>query len=77
MLDRLDVIEFGEYFGSHSTVNQWARRPAPPALLTWIGPLSSTITTGLVLEARLGSRRAMKSALRLVGEVVTVSFRPT
>jgi hypothetical protein len=32
---------------------------------------------GLGFEARLGSRRAMKSALRLVGEVVTVSLRPT
>ena len=35
--------------GNHSTVSQWARsaNAAWLALLTWIGPLSRTRTTGL------------------------------
>jgi hypothetical protein len=40
----------GVYFGNHSTMSQCARaaRAARESLLTWIGPLSSTNTTGLV-----------------------------
>ena len=47
--DRLDFIEFGAYFGSHSRVSQCARaaRAASDRLLVWIGPLSSTSTIGL------------------------------
>ena len=39
----------GAYFGNHSTVSQCARaaRAASERLLVWIGPLSSTSTTGL------------------------------
>ena len=45
-----DVVEFGGYFGSHSTVSQCRRASSAArlALLVWIGPLSRTITTGLV-----------------------------
>src|SRR6185436_13542733 len=46
----------GAYFGSHSTVSQWARaaRAARLALLVWIGPLSRTSTTGLSITPSLG-----------------------
>ena len=39
----------GAYLGSHSTVSQWARAAsaASASLLVWIGPLSSTSTTGV------------------------------
>ena len=45
----LDVVQFGAYLGSHSTVSQCARAAsaARESLLVWIGPLSSTKTTGL------------------------------
>jgi hypothetical protein len=46
----------GAYFGSHSTVSQWARsaRAARVALLVWIGPLSSTRITGRIAWPGLG-----------------------
>ena len=58
-LDRLDFIEFGVYFGSHSTVSQCARaaRTASEHLLVWIGPLSSTNTTGLACRPGCGPKR--------------------
>src|SRR3954468_19386701 len=45
-----DVLSSGAYLGSHSTVSQCRRasRAARLTLLVWIGPLSSTSTTGLV-----------------------------
>ena len=54
--DRLDVIEFGRVFGSHSTVSQCARAAsaASERLLGWIGPLSSTSTTGLACRPVCG-----------------------
>src|SRR5580700_4846417 len=82
--DRLDFIEFGAYFGSRSRVSQCARaaRAASERLLEWIGPLSSTSTTGLVCRPGCGPKRrsscsrcAMKSLLRLVGLVWTMSWR--
>jgi len=41
----------GAYFGSHSTVSQCAlaANAARLALLVWIGPLSSTSTTDLLI----------------------------
>src|SRR5580704_2067095 len=72
--DRLDFIEFGAYFGSRSRVSQCARaaRAASERLLEWIGPLSSTSTTGLVCRPGCGPKRrsscsrcAMKSQLAL------------
>jgi hypothetical protein len=74
--DRLDFIEFRGVFGSRSTVSQCARaaRAAIERLLVWIGPLSSTSTTGLACRPGCGPKRrsscsrcAMKSMLRLVG----------
>src|SRR3954452_19692203 len=65
----------GAYFGSHSTLSQWARwaRAARDIWLVWIGPLSRTSTIGVIAAPSLGperrstsSRRAMKSELRLV-----------
>ncbi len=49
MPDDFDIVEFGGVLGSHSTVSQWARAASAvsESLLTWIGPLSSTRTTGL------------------------------
>ena len=43
----------GASLGSHSTVSQWARAAgaARESLLTWIGPLSRTSTTGLAGRA--------------------------
>src|SRR5271166_750425 len=79
-------LSSGAYFGSHSTVSQWARaaRAASERLLVWIGPLSSTSTTGLVGRPGCGPKRrsscsrwAMKSLLRLVGLVWTMSWRVT
>ena len=84
--DRLDFIEFGGVFGSHSTVSQCARaaRAASERLLVWIGPLSSTSTTGLACRAGCGPKRrsscsrcAMKSLVRLVRLVWTMSWRVT
>ena len=48
--DNLDVVEFGCVFGSHSTVSQCLRASMAlrVSLLTWIGPLSSTSTTGFI-----------------------------
>jgi hypothetical protein len=77
-------LSSGAYLGSHSTVSQWARaaKAAMAALLTWIGPLSSTMTTGLIGSPGRGPQRpssrsnsAMKSALRLVLLVCTTSRR--
>lgn len=52
-------VSWGAYFGSHSTVSQCARAAsaARVALLVWIGPLSSTITTGLPGSPGLGPYR--------------------
>ena len=49
--DHLDVLSSGAYLGSHSMVSQWARAPsaASESLLVWIGPLSSTSITGLLV----------------------------
>ena len=60
--DNLDVVEFGRVLGSHSTVSQWARaaRAAVVALLTWIGPLSSTMTTGFIRMPGLGPIQAIE-----------------
>src|SRR5215208_5204538 len=48
----------GAYFGSHSTVSQWARSASAArlALLVWIGPLSRTRTRtrGLDRNSELG-----------------------
>jgi hypothetical protein len=46
----------GAYLGNHSTVSQWARSASAArlALLTWMGPLSRTRTTGLVGAPGLG-----------------------
>ena len=43
------VLSSGAYVGSHSTLSQWSRAASAAwvALLVWIGPLSSTMTTGL------------------------------
>jgi hypothetical protein len=44
----LDVVELGSVFGSHWMVSQSrAASAAREALLVWIGPLSTTQTTGL------------------------------
>src|SRR5271154_781808 len=42
-------LSSGAYLGSHSTVSQCVRAASATreSLLTWIGPLSSTRTTGL------------------------------
>ena len=57
--DNLDVIEFRRVLGSHSTVSQCLRASsaARAILLTWIGPLSSTSTTGFVTRPGLGPKR--------------------
>ena len=84
--DNLDVIEFRCVFGqpldSEPVLARIERRRA--ILLTWIGPLSSTSTTGIVRRPGLGPKRrsscsrcAMKSALRLVRLVCTMSLRVT
>ena len=62
-------------------------RAASAAVLAfdvWIGPLSSTRTTGLAFRRGLGPKRAssfsnnaMKSVLRFVVEVCTISSRVT
>src|SRR3954451_3842735 len=79
-------LSSGAYFGSHSTVSQWARAAsaARESLLVWIGPLSSTRTTGLAGRPGLGPyassscwRWATKSLLRLVGLVCTIRCRVT
>ena len=73
--DRFDVVEFGRVFGQPFDGEPVGRaaRAAIVALLTWIGPLSSTMTTGFVGRPGLGpyrpssvSKSAMKSVLRLV-----------
>src|ERR1700758_4122423 len=77
-------LSSGAYFGSHSTLSQDARAAsaARVALLVWMGPLSRTSRTGLVVLPGLGperrsrsSRKAMKSALHLRGLVWTISSR--
>jgi hypothetical protein len=71
----IKVIELGRVFG-HSTVSQCARAgsAARESLLTWIGPLSSTGTTGLIRRPDMGpwsrsscSRCATKLVPSLVG----------
>jgi hypothetical protein len=54
--DNFDVVEFGGILGSNSTVSQcWrAASAARVILLTWIGPLSSTSTTGFIVCPGLG-----------------------
>ena len=54
-----DIVQFGRIFGSHSTVSQCARAAsaARAILLVWIGPLSSTSTTGLIGWPGLGPYR--------------------
>ena len=56
--DGFDVVEFGSVLGYHSTVSQCARaaRAASDSLLTWIGPLSSTSTTGFAGLPGLGPK---------------------
>ena len=80
----LDVIEFRPLFGQPFDGEPMgaAASAAPVALLTWIGPLSSTMTTGLIRRPGFGpyrassiSKSAMKSALRLVLLVCTTSLR--
>ena len=84
--DRLDFVEFGGVFRQPLDVSQCARaaRAASERLLVWIGPLSSTNTTGLACRPGCGPKRrsscsrwAMKSLLRLVGLVWTMSWRVT
>jgi hypothetical protein len=60
--DRFDFIEFGGVFWLHSTVSQWARaaRAASERLLVWIGPLSSTSTTGLACRPGLRSKETVE-----------------
>jgi len=50
------VGSVGAYFRSHSTVSQCARAAsaASERLLVWIGPLSSTSTTGLAYRPGCG-----------------------
>jgi PPOX class probable FMN-dependent enzyme len=67
-----------------SMLGQYDCAPDVVALLAWMGPLSRTMVTGLHVSPGLGpwmrssrSSRAMKSALRLVCEVTTVSWRET
>ena len=82
----LDIVEFGRIFGPPLGVSQCLRSAgaAGVALLAWMGPLSRTMVTGLHAAPGLGpwirsscSSRAMKSALHLVCEVTTVSWRET
>ena len=49
-------LSSGEYLGSHSTVSQClgAASAVRLSLLTWIGPLSSTSTTGFITHPGLG-----------------------
>lgn len=48
-------LSWGAYFGSHSTVSQERlSRAARLSLLVWIGPLSSTSTTGFSTPPGLG-----------------------
>src|SRR4051794_26252050 len=67
----------GAYFGSHSRVSQGRAASARVvSLLRWIGPLSSTATSGRVRSvvpyaAPSWSSRATKSVERLVGLVWT------
>src|SRR5580700_9412857 len=84
--DRLDFIEFGGVFrqpldGEPMCAGGQGRSER---LLVWIGPLSSTSTTGLACRPGCGPKRrsscsrwAMKSLLRLVGLVWTMSWRVT
>ena len=55
--DDFDVVQnSGAYLGNHSTLSQWARSASAArlALLTWMGPLSRTRTTGFVGAPGLG-----------------------
>ena len=78
--DDLDVVEFGRVLGQPFDGEPMGAggKGRVVALLTWIGPLSSTMTTGLIRMPGLGpykpsslSKSAMKSALRLVLLVCT------
>ncbi len=55
-------LSSGAYLGSHWTVIQ-ARlsRAARLALLMWIGPLSSTMTTGFAARPGLARRSAARA----------------
>ena len=57
-------LSSGVYLGSHSTTSQCARSAsaASVALLTWIGPLSSTRTTGLAGARALVRRDGREAA---------------
>jgi len=80
--DDLDVIEFGGVFGQPLNGDPVCPQTASTArerLLKWIGPLSSTSTTGLTRWPSMGpwrcSRCAAKSLLRFVRLVWTISWR--
>ena len=83
--DHFDVVEFGRVLGQPfdgEPVGTGREGSGCRTLLTWIGPLSSTMTTGFVGRPGLGpyrpssvSKSAMKSVLRLVRLVCTMSLR--
>ena len=51
----LDIVQLGRVPGSHSTLSQGrAASACVVALLVWIGPLSSTSTTGRLARPGLG-----------------------
>ncbi len=54
--DTLDIAELKRVSGSHSAVSRCSRAAtaARAILLTWIGPLSSTSTTGLTVRSGIG-----------------------
>ena len=61
--DNLDVVEFGSYFGSHSTVSQCLRASMAlrVSLLTWTGPCPRPVRPVLLpvlVEDRKGGRVA-------------------
>ena len=62
--DNLDVVELGCVFGSHSTVSRCLRASMAlrVSLLTWIGPLSSTSTTGFIARPGWGPYRKSSCA---------------
>jgi hypothetical protein len=84
MPDAFDVVQFGCVFGQPLDDEPVGAGGQRCQRELWIGPLSSTSTTGLMGCPGFGpysrsscSRWATKSLLRLVGLVCTISWRVT
>src|SRR3954469_21131344 len=67
-------LSSGAYFGSHSTVSQWARAAsaARESLLVWIGPVVLDQDHGPDWPARLGAIRLVE--LLEMGDEVTAAL---